>query len=183
MKALKVIALVLLIIIGLILAIAAALPSEYKVVRTTTINKPAECVYGVLADYGQRKQWDPWIAKEPGAKITLEGTAGAVGSKYTWEGEEIGSGSMVIEKVVENQHIQSHLHFLTPWESEATIKWDLTPTESGIQVDWIMEGKNAYPLGRFMGLMMDGMIGPDLVQGLENLKTYVEAKKPEMKQE
>jgi len=183
MKALKIIVLVLLIIIGLILAVAAALPSEYKVVRTTTINKPAECVYGVLADYGQRKAWDPWIAKEPGATITLEGSEGTIGSKYTWDGEEIGSGSMTIEKVVENEHIQAHLHFLTPWESEATIKWDLTPSESTTKVDWIMEGKNAYPLGRFMGLMMDGMIGSDLVQGLENLKTYVEEKTPEMKEE
>ena len=50
----------------------------------------------------------------------------------------------------------------------------LTPAGGSTKVDWSMEGENAYPLGRYMGLLMDGMIGADLVQGLENLKTYIE---------
>jgi hypothetical protein len=183
MKALKIIVLVLLILIGLILVIAAVLPSEYKVVRSTTINKPVEEVYSVIADYNQRRAWDPWFEKEPDAEIVLEGTAGIVGSKYSWKGEEIGSGSMVLEKAVENEHIQAHLHFITPMESEATIKWDVSATEAGTRVDWIMEGKNAYPLGRYMGLLMDGWIGPDLVKGLENLKKYTETKELELKEE
>ena len=170
---------VLIIIVALILIVAALLPKEYTVVRSTTINKPVESVYSVVADYGQRKAWDPWIAMEPDAAITLEGAEGIVGSKYTWDGKEIGSGSMLIEKAIENEHIQAQLKFTAPWESEAVVKWNLTPEGEGTKVDWIMEGKNAYPLGRYMGLMMDGMIGKDLVQGLENLKAYIEGMEEE----
>lgn len=174
MKALKIIAFVLLGLVVLVLITAALLPRSYTVVRSTTINKPAESVYAVLSDYGQRTAWDPWIEREPEAKVTFEGEMGMVGSKYTWAGDEIGTGSMVIEKLVENESIQAHLNFVTPMESEATIKWQLTPEGNGTKVDWIMEGKNDYPLGRFMGLMMDGWIGKDLDQGLKNVKAYIE---------
>ena len=37
-----------------------------------------------------------------------------------------------------------------------------------------MEGELGYPISRYMGLMMDGMLGKDFEQGLASLKELSE---------
>jgi carbon monoxide dehydrogenase subunit G len=55
--------------------------------------------------------------------------------------------------------------------------FDLEAEGEGTRVTWTVEmdmGNN--PVGRWMGLMMDGMVGKDFDAGLANLKAKAEGK-------
>jgi uncharacterized protein YndB with AHSA1/START domain len=176
MKVIKWIFIVLVIIILLVLLIAAFLPSEYTVERSSVINKPVEEVYASIVDFNLRQQWDPWLALDPEVKVTLKVAEGWVGSRYAWESDmkNLGKGEMIIENVVENESINSRLVFLSPMEMESDVYWKFEATEGGTKVYWGNTGTLPYPFGRLAGLGFDSMMGPDFVRGLNNLKEMIE---------
>ena len=57
---------------------------------------------------------------------------------------------------------------------ESWIFWQFEPTEEGTRATWANEGEVGYPLGRYFGLFLDGMMGPDFERGLKNLKRVCE---------
>jgi polyketide cyclase/dehydrase/lipid transport protein len=169
MKVLKIIAIVIVAIIALILIVAAFLPSEVTVERSTVVEAPDSVVFAYISDFSVRADWDPWLELEPNAKVTLNETTKGVGAGYAWEGEEIGSGKMVINEVVENKYIKSTITFFSPQTSEGVAEWLLEPAENGTNLTWRFNSEMGYPVERFFGFMMDGMLGPSLEKGMENV--------------
>ena len=103
MNILKKIVMVIVAIIVLVLIIALFLPSEVTVERTAVIEAPDSVVFAYITDFSVRADWDPWLEMEPTAKVIVSEVTKGVGAGYAWEGEEIGSGKMVIDEVVENK--------------------------------------------------------------------------------
>lgn len=169
MKVLKIILGILVAIIALFLIVALFLPSQVTVERSAVIEAPDSVVFDYITDFSLRADWDPWLEMEPTAKVTVNETTKGVGAGYTWEGEEIGSGKMVIDEVVENKMVKSTITFLSPQSGVGIAVWNLEPVENGTQLTWSFSSEMGYPIERFFGLMMDGMLGPSLEQGLENV--------------
>lgn len=169
MKVLKIILGIIAATIALFLIIAVFLPSEVTVERSLTIEAPDSVVFDYITDFNHRAEWDPWLEMEPDAKVTLNEISKGVGAGYSWEGEVIGSGNMVIDKVDKNKSVNSTLTFLTPQTSEGKVEWQLEPTENGTNITWSFYSEMGYPVERYFGLMMDGVLGPQLQKGLENL--------------
>lgn len=169
----------LLIIIGalvvLYFGIALFLPSSYHLERSIVINKPPEVVFGQVADFNNWKAWNPWTKMEPEAKSTITGTPGTVGSSWEWDGKQIGRGKLTIAAITPHQSIHSKLRFIAPWEAQATDDWTFEPTENGTKVTWISAGELPYGVARWMGLMLDSMLGVQMEQGLKDLKAVCEA--------
>ncbi|MFQ5629996.1 MAG: SRPBCC family protein [bacterium] len=162
-------------IVVLFFVVALFLPASSTLERTIEINKPPEVVFGQVVDFNNYLKWNPWSEREPTAKNTITGEAGTVGSSWAWEGEEIGAGSLTIEKIEPNQSIHSAFVSKKPFEGTASVDWTFQATDSGTKVTWQFTGKNPYPTMRYMGLMVDGMLGPQLEKGLANLKIRCEA--------
>ena len=163
-------------LIALLLLVAVFLPSRYQVERSLEINKPPEVVFGQVADFNNWLKWNPWTEMDPAAKNTITGEARQPGSTWAWEGKTIGAGSLTFELIEPNQRVQSKLVFTAPQQGEARDTWTFTPTASGTKVNWHNEGDLDYPIGRYVGLMLDGSIlGPQFEKGLENLKRVCEA--------
>ena len=169
MKVLKIILGIIAVIIVLFLVIALFLPSEVTVERTAVIEAPDSVVYNYLTDFSHRADWDPWLEMEPGAKTTVNEISQGVGAGYSWEGEVIGSGNMVIDEVEKNKSVKSTVTFISPQQGVGKVEWQLEPAENGTKLSWMFHSEMGYPVERYFGLMMDSMLGPSLEKGLENV--------------
>jgi hypothetical protein len=162
-------------IVAVFLIVAAVLPGSYTVERSVEIAKQPAVVYDQISDYNVWLEWSPWPKTEPTAKQTVTGEPGTVGMTWSWEGEVVGVGSMTLAAVEEGRSIQSKLVFKEPMTSEADDYMILEPTENGTKVTWRNTGELPYPVGRYFGLGVEGMLGPQFEEGLESLKTLCES--------
>lgn len=162
-------------IIALVLIVAAILPSSYTVERSIEIARPPEVVYPLVADYNNWLKWSPWPKMDPEAKQSVTGTPGAVGHSWSWEGEKAGTGSITLAQLEENRSVQSKLVFKEPMTSEADDYILLEPTATGTKVTWRNSGNLPYPVGRFFGLGIEGMLGPQFEEGLAGIKSLAES--------
>lgn len=176
MKILKTMMYVVLVLIALLFIVAIFLPSEYKVERSAEINKPVEMVYGHVSDFNNFREWNPWSPLEPDHSYKVSGDSGMVGQKYHWDGEIIGSGEMIFTELKPYVIIKSDIAFLAPQQANGLVEWVFDGDENKTKVSWSLTGAADYPLGRYFGIMMDSMLGPDFENGMKNLKNICEGK-------
>lgn len=162
-------------VLGL-MALALLLPSIYHVERSIVIDRPPSHVYAQIARLQNWTNWNPWTSMDPDAKTSISGIQGEVGSSWSWDGEILGKGSLTIVDLVPDRAVRSKLVFREPREMEADDLWEFKPEGRATRVVWTSEGHLSYPIGRYIGLFMDRMMGPDLEQGLYNLKSHLEQK-------
>lgn len=169
----------ILIALGVIVVIAGVgiyfLPNSYTLTNSIVINRPAEVVYGQVADFNKWGAWSPWKEQEPTAKITVEGTAGAEGQKMSWQGEKVGEGSMTLVASDENEALVCSDVFVKPMNATSKDYWRFETDSNGTKVTWTTAGGLKYPMGRLFGLAIDKMVGGTERHGLENLKKVCEA--------
>lgn len=178
MKVLKNIVFILIGLIAVFLVVALFMPKEYNLDREIVIAKSADIVYSQVVDHQVRIKWSPWAAMDPNAKNTYEGTAGEVGSKWSWDGDpaKVGSGSAEIVNLVPGKLIEQKLVFLTPRAGVANESVSFEEVEGGTKTVWHFEKKLTYPVKRYVGaFLLDGMLGPVFEKGLESLKAQCEA--------
>lgn len=170
MKILKVIGIIILAIIVIIVAGSLFLPKTYSVNRTTLIKANDSTIYQNIANFNEFVKWNPWSKMEPSAKITISGPVGQPTHLYQWIGDKTGSGQMQITNVTPNQMVNIELKFIKPIESIADTRFDIIPQGDSTKVVWTMSGENDGIMNKWMGLMMDKMIGKDFEDGLKYLK-------------
>ena len=149
----------------------------YVVERTETINASPERVFEKIADFRKWSEWSPWEELDPNMQKTYEGTDGAVGAKYSWQGNrKAGRGEMTMSSLVPSSGATIDLRFLKPFKSHSTTAFALAPEGDGTKVTWTMTGAHTW-MTKIMGLFvsMDKMIGKDFDKGLAKLKAVVES--------
>ena len=161
-------------VVVLFLMVALFLPSTYHVERSVVIRQPVEKVYTQVSNLNYWADWNPWTKMDPTVENTITGSGHEIGSVWSWEGEEVGVGSLTIQELEPNRFIQSRLAFQEPQMFESDDIWTFEPVDEGTRVTWINEGKLRYPVDRLFGLFMDSMLGKDFEQGLSNLKQVTE---------
>lgn len=175
MKVLKVLAGIIVVIIALFFIIGFFLPKTYSVSRSIEINKPDSITYQKTLNFNDFGLWNPWMQMDKAAKHTVTGDGVSVGSKFSWIGKEVGTGSITIEKLNPNKQIDEKLEFIEPFESIATTSFYFEPTANGgTKVTWDFRGDNTSIFSRWMSLAYDSMIGKDYEKGLANLKAFIE---------
>ena len=171
--------LVLVILVGLILLyflVAFFLPSSKTLHRSIIIDRPARDIYELVTNFSYYRKWNPWSAREPEASGEMSGTPGAIGHKWQWDGKKIGSGYLQIKEFEEAKRLKSDLVFTAPRKMNSEDLWKFEPLdENRTRVTWGHYSELGYPTGRYFGLMLDRMLGPDFDQGLRNLKELSES--------
>ena len=127
-----------------------------------------------MADFNNFHDWNPWTTLEPNHSYEVTGDSGTIGQKYYWEGETIGSGQMEFIEFKQYDIISSNITFLTPNEGFGVVNWEFERDENVTIVTWSLTGNADYPIGRYFGLMMDGILGPSFEDGMVNLKLKCE---------
>ena len=175
MKTLKKIVIVLVAIIALVGIIGFFLPSKMKVERTMVIKAPTEVLVNQIADFNNWGKWSPWDKLDPNLKKEFYGEPSKVGHGYKWESNnsEVGKGSQTITAIT-NDSITTDLIFEGMGGSLSYFRF--APAEGGISVTWGFTsecGMNIFM--RYMGLMMDRMMGKVFEQGLADLQKACDA--------
>jgi effector-binding domain-containing protein/uncharacterized membrane protein len=174
MKALKIIGVILLVLIVLVLVVALFLPKRVSMKESIVINKPASLIYKQVNDFHNWPPWSPWMATDPAMVMSYEGPVKGVGAKNMWTSKVHGDGSMTITEAIPYKSVKARLDF--GQKGEALNYFEFSETSQGTEVVWGVDIDDmGYPLGRYISLMMPGMMKPFFTQGLEKLKTVVES--------
>jgi effector-binding domain-containing protein len=160
---------VVLAVIGLIL------PRHVEVKRSVAIDRPASLVYATVNSFVLFPKWSPWQDLDPNMIQTTEGPRDGVGAKLVWKGnDKVGSGTQVITGSTADQSVASDLDFGDMGAAKSVMT--LTPDGNATRVTWTVDvDMGANPIGHYIGLTMDGMLGKDFALGLRKLKTLVES--------
>ena len=171
------------IVIGLVVvavgvaAVVVTRPSEFRVVRSTTIAAPAPVIFAQVNDFHRWDAWNPWAKVDPAMKQTYEGAPAGVGAVYTWAGNrEAGEGRMTIIESRPSDLIRVRLEFLKPFAGTSIATFTFKPEGAGTLVTWSMAGENNF-IAKAVHLVMDmdKMIGGNFEKGLAQMKTVAEA--------
>lgn len=169
------------VIIGLVVVVVALvlvgflLPAEATVERSVVINAPASEIYPHLCDFEKTQAWSPWSERDPDIENAYEGTACTVGHKHLWKSDVdgVGNGTQEVAAVTPDERVDTTLDFGEHGLADAY--FTLVPEGEGTKVTWgFRSDMGNNPIGRWMGLMMDGFIGGDYEKGLGKLKATVE---------
>lgn len=175
MKILKKIGLVILVLIVLLLVVALIIPKQYTVEREVVINKPLEEVFDYARHIKNQDKYSVWNMGDMNKKQTFTGTDGTVGFVNTWNGnDEVGEGEQEITALDENKRIDVQVRFKRPFESTMDAYFITESTgPSATKVIWGCAGVSSYPMN-IMNPLMDGMLGKDIQQNLDNMKAQIE---------
>lgn len=152
------------------------LDKAYAMDRSTTIAGPPAAIQSVIGDLRTWDDWTVWNKEaDPTLERTFEGDPGTVGHKMTWTGEELGEGEITITAATDTR-IDYDMVF--DGSDPAKCALVLSPQADGTTgIKWEMSGEfDGMAWQRWLGLMMDGMVGPAFEEGLANLKARIEGK-------
>jgi len=172
---LKIIVLVVVVALGAVLGVAATRPDSFRIERSTVIQAPPDKIYSLISDLKDFNTWNPFLRKEPQARLSYSGPSAGVGAAYAWEGDKSGNGRMEIVEARPGQKVAAKLDFTRPMEAHNRVEFDLQPQADGTRVTWTMTGPMPFVSKLFTVFIdMDRMVGGDFADGLANLKTLAE---------
>ncbi|WP_317042191.1 SRPBCC family protein [Zobellia uliginosa] len=146
--------------------------------RTIEIAKPRQEVFEYLKSLKKMDEWSPWAKKDPNMEKKFMGNDGEVGCTNYWKGnKEVGEGEQEVVRMVDGERIESELRFLKPFKSTSDCYLQLDDTTDGnTSVTWGFSGNHKFPMNIMMIFMsMDKAVGKDFEEGLQNIKTNLEA--------
>jgi hypothetical protein len=100
-----------------LLAYASTRPDEFRVERRLRISAPAEQLWPLVGELRGFNRWNPYERKDPLIKGQYAGTASGIGSRYAWESDKVGIGSLEIIGQQPGRAVQMKLDFVKPFEA------------------------------------------------------------------
>jgi len=175
MKFLKKLMLVLLGIIALLFVITLFLPKHAHIERSTTINAPASIVFGEVNDLQKWKSWSPWLNMDPDMKLEYGTITTGKGANYSWASDDknVGVGKMAIAESTPNTLIKTTMNFEPNMDDEMYAQLKFSEKDGKTTVSWDFDG-DFKGGGKWFGIMMDKMLGPQYEAGLASLKEHTE---------
>jgi effector-binding domain-containing protein len=163
------------ILVVILIVVGFLLPQKVHVERSVTIAAPRATVFTIVNGFRMFSKWSPWAAIDPTMKVTITGPEWGVGATQSWVGDpkKVGTGSETITGSVPYDSLTVALDFGD--QGKPISRWTFATEGDNTKVVWGMDadmGKG--PVGRYIGLMMDRMVGNDFAKGLASLKILAE---------
>lgn len=165
----------LLILLGLFVLVGLLLPAAVTVERSIFIQASPERVFAQLDDLSAFHDWSPWNTGDPQTAYRFAGPARGVGARMLWSSgdAQAGAGSLEIVHSEPYRRVDTELVFGDQGGGHA--RFDLEPEAGGTRVRWQFHTRFGWDLfGRYVGLMLDNMIGSQYQRGLATLKARLE---------
>ncbi len=154
------------------------LPREVTVERSVEIEQSPEVIFSILNNMQRFNAWSPWHGLDPDARYEYFGPEQGVGAGMRWHSDkpEVGSGAQVITASQPFSRVELELDFGP--EGKATAAYVIQPLEQGARVSWVLHNRfGNNPAERYVGLVLDDLVGPDFEKGLEQLKELAEGRR------
>src|SRR5262245_57890525 len=86
---------------------------DFRVSYTQVIKAPPAAVYNQIATLKNWKNWSYWDGLDDKIDTNYNDITSGVGASYSWKSEkkDLGSGSLIIERTIVNEYVQSKLVF------------------------------------------------------------------------
>jgi carbon monoxide dehydrogenase subunit G len=162
-------------LLALAVAVAYALPRHVIVERDIVIDAPPEAVFPHVNSLQAFQQWSPWNHHDPDMTVAYSGPETGVGAVMEWSSDhpQVGNGRQEITASTDNAEVRTSIAFEGMGDAEAW--WVLTPQGDATRVTWGLDSDMGMnPIGRWVGLFLDGMVGADYERGLAQLRTTVD---------
>ncbi|MCB1774137.1 MAG: SRPBCC family protein [Gammaproteobacteria bacterium] len=166
---------VLLILLVLLIGIGLVLPSHTTVERSIVIHAPPAQVFPHVNGMRAFHAWSPWTDIDPETTYTFEGPDTGVGSRMAWQSgnQQVGAGSQEITVSQADRQVTTALEF--GGKGSGTASFFLEPAAQGTLLRWEFQTEFGWDLfSRYVGLMLDSMIGASYDKGLRTLKLRIE---------
>ncbi|MGI9260625.1 MAG: SRPBCC family protein [Woeseiaceae bacterium] len=165
------------IVIGGIIVVGLLLPSSPRVAREAIIDAPAATVFSLLNNYRQVNEWAPFSEDDPNARVDISGPPSGVGATATWSGRIIGQGRETITESVEFERIVSET--FAGEDVMASSEIELEEVGGKTRITWRWQRHFGLNLaGRYFGVFLDGIRGPQLEKDLARLADMAERMPP-----
>jgi len=165
------------IIFGLILLIAAFLPKNSIITQSIQIQKDKKTVFDFVKHINNQHQYNKWVMADPNADFQTSGEDGKIGFILSWNSKNsnVGEGEQEIMELNDNQHIKIEIRFKRPFSgtSYQNITFQ-SPTETSTEISMTFESTSKYPYN-LMSALMKGVLQKDMGITLGNLKTILES--------
>ena len=174
MKTLKWLAIVTGGLFVLIVGGGLLLSGRFHIERSVLVQAPAPKAFALVADPRHWKEWTVWNRRDPLMKVEYFGAPSGAGSGWAWQSKTEGDGRMTLTQVEPGQRVAYELYF-PDMDSTSTGELRFGADGAATRVSWAMDGDMGLnPLKRWLGLLMDRLVGPDFDAGLANLKAQAE---------
>ncbi len=175
-KLVKIVFLGIIAVIGSIFVVGFFLPQTVSVERSIIIKSSSESVFPYVNSMKAFHTWSPWAKLDPKATVEYFGPDSGVGAGMSWNSKDkrVGKGRQVIVESQPNRYVKTELSFDD--KSTGYAYWRIEEADGSVVVVWGFDmdfGMN--PIMRYLGLMMDDMLGKLYVAGLTDLKMRVES--------
>jgi uncharacterized protein YndB with AHSA1/START domain len=164
----------LLVVVGIILAVASRRPDSFHVSRTGRIYAPADRVFELTNDLKQLNTWNPYALRETTGTTSYSGPDSGKGATFNFDGKKSGSGSISITDSAAPRNVTMRLLMHKPFKADNTIVFTIVPQGNASDLTWAMSGKQPL-LAKVMATLIDcdKMIGRDFEEGFSNLNARV----------
>ncbi|GAA0545590.1 SRPBCC family protein [Chitinophaga japonensis] len=160
----------------LIFLLSLLFPSKAVVDRSGVIDAPLAVVYSQISELKTWPQWNPWT-RQAGPSLQFSEPSQGAGAWYTWTNpaDDRSSGKLTIQRSDPAKGVYYKMEFkdMKPVFSGLEIK----PSENGKStvIHWYLETRLGWlPWWKFRGFMADRLMGPQVEQGLTELKARCE---------
>ncbi len=151
------------------------LPREVNVSRSITIDAPVDRVFEQVNDLRNWEKWSPWKRMDPMMEMTFSNPPVGQGAFYKWisKDKQVGSGTMTLAKVTNNEEIVTALAFEDGGDASATFNFG--HKGKAVELTWKMTNQvGVMPWSKYFGLAMKGERKKQFDQGLKGIKFYAE---------
>ncbi|WP_160153021.1 SRPBCC family protein [Microbulbifer sp. ALW1] len=166
----------ILIFLALLVLAGFLFPRVATTERSVYIAEPPEVVFPYLNNFRNFNKWSPWYQVDPETQYSYEGFSEGNGAvmKWTSDNPSVGKGSQTITASEPYSRVATDLDFGD--QGTAKAEFALQPQGSGTNVTWSFSSEmGSSPIARWMGLMVSKMVGKSYQEGLQKLKSVVEA--------
>lgn len=154
------------------------IPAQWQVSESLTMKASKEEIHEYVSNLEKWQLWTPWTKeKDETLSYNYQGPASGVGAKSIWTSKDMGEGSIEIKESDKEQGIKYALYINMGMESNLMGEISYQAVGDSVEVTWTDSGDSGKNLvKRWMSLMIGSMLGKELHQGLEKLKSLVEVK-------
>jgi effector-binding domain-containing protein len=173
---LKKILYVILGVVLLLVVIGFLLPGKFEISRTVKVNAPAAYSFEEVDQLENWNNWSYWNTLDTTMRITYGEKRSGEGASYSWTGEEVGNGKILITESIPHKSIKTDLDFM---ENGIAKSWytfepdgDSTSVTMGFSTDFGMN-----PFMRLMGAtMFESEMDKAFTHNLQKIKELAENK-------
>jgi uncharacterized protein YndB with AHSA1/START domain len=156
-----------------VLVYMARYSGRVRVTQSREINAPIEQVFAKVVDFQQWGGWNPWLAHEPGAELTVSGASGQAGSECAWNSDKAGMGIIRLLRSVTLKSIEQRMQLKQPFMVSGLSHWTFSERDGVTEVSWHIKARVAFTMRAF-SQTVKGALELDSRYGLDRLASLLE---------